>query len=72
MFLTFETEQARQAFLDRIVRERPALLDKLRSAKLQPTLVLRNLIAEDVAWLEQNMDASGQIHRDVQFAPLPR
>jgi hypothetical protein len=70
MFLTFESEHARDLFLDRIRQEQPALLAKLRSSKLQPTLVARNLIRDEVSWLEKNMDASGKIHRDIQFAPL--
>lgn len=72
MFLTFESDEAREAFLQRIGEEQPGLLAKLRSSKLQPTLVARNLIPDEVAWLEKNMDASGKIYPDIQFAPLSR
>jgi hypothetical protein len=72
MFLTFESEQACESFLEHIKRERPTLLAKLRKSTLQPTLVARNLIADEVSWLKSNVDASAKIHHDVQFAPSSR
>jgi hypothetical protein len=70
MFLTFETNEQRADFLDRIRAERADLLAKLHSAKYQPTIVCRGLNEAEADWLKQRMGQRGKAHADVKFSPM--
>lgn len=70
MFLSFDSNEVRAAFLEFVQEHRPDLMAKLRLAQTQPVVVGQGLTADEAAWLRQNMARRGKVHQDIQFTPM--
>lgn len=70
MFLTFETDQARDEFLRMVAQDNPLLYAKLRSAKSQPVIVARDFTAGEETWIRSKVGETTKVHSDVHFSPF--
>ncbi|WP_193763304.1 hypothetical protein [Methylorubrum sp. Q1] len=67
MFLDFETEANRTAFIAHLEAERPDLASVMRVAKSQPVITFSNLAEADADWLRCEVSTFGRVLGDVRF-----
>jgi hypothetical protein len=66
LILKFETDQARESFLDLVRRDKPELMGQLTPNPLLPHLYARTDTKSD-AWLRERIGRFGQAFEDLKF-----